>query len=65
MQRWPAVSAYEVINAAVFAARGSVNGYPNHSAAKVRELLADRALSRLLKDDWPRTPEEMENLTKG
>jgi len=27
-------------------------------------LLADRALSRLLKDDWPRTPEELENLTK-
>jgi len=24
-------------------------------------LLADRALSRLLKDDWPRTPEELEN----
>lgn len=28
------------------------------------KLLADRALSRLLKDDWPRTPEELENLTK-
>ena len=27
-------------------------------------LLADRALSRLLKDDWPRTPEELENLVK-
>jgi formamidopyrimidine-DNA glycosylase len=27
-------------------------------------LLADRALSRLLKDDWPRTPEGLENLTK-
>ena len=26
------------------------------------KLLADRALSRLLKDDWPRTPEELENL---
>ena len=24
------------------------------------KLLADRALSRLLKDDWPRTPEELE-----
>ena len=23
-------------------------------------LLADRALSRLLKEDWPRTPEELE-----
>lgn len=29
------------------------------------KLLADRALSRLLKDDWPRTPEELENLVKG
>ncbi len=25
-------------------------------------LLADRALSRLLKKDWPRTPEELEEL---
>jgi len=25
------------------------------------KLLADRALSRLLKQDWPRTIEEMEN----
>ena len=29
------------------------------------KLLADRALSRLLKDDWPRRPEELESLTKG
>ncbi len=31
------------------------------------KLLADRALSRLLRDDWPRTPEELENriATKG
>jgi formamidopyrimidine-DNA glycosylase len=29
------------------------------------KLLADRGLSRLLKDDWPRTPEEHENLTKA
>ena len=28
-------------------------------------LLADRALSRLLKDDWPRTPEELESLVKS
>ncbi len=28
------------------------------------KLLADRALSRLLKDDWPRTPEELDMLTK-
>ncbi len=27
-------------------------------------LLADRALSRLLREDWPRTPEEMELLTR-
>ena len=27
-------------------------------------LLADRALSRLLKEDWPRTPEELESLTR-
>lgn len=26
------------------------------------KLLADRSLSRLLKDDWPRTPEELEEL---
>ena len=25
-------------------------------------LLADRALSRLLREDWPRTPEELEAL---
>jgi formamidopyrimidine-DNA glycosylase len=29
------------------------------------KLLADRGLSRLLKDDWPRTLEELENLTKN
>ncbi len=28
-------------------------------------LLADRALSRLLKDDWPRTQEELEELRRG
>jgi formamidopyrimidine-DNA glycosylase len=28
------------------------------------KLLADRALSRLLHDDWPRTPEELELLTR-
>jgi formamidopyrimidine-DNA glycosylase len=27
-------------------------------------LLADRSLSRLLREDWPRTPEELEMLTK-
>jgi histidinol-phosphate aminotransferase len=39
---WAEMPACEVINAAVFAARGRVNGYPDHSAARVRELLADR-----------------------
>src|SRR4029453_5634392 len=29
------------------------------------KLLADRALSRLLKEDFPRTPKELENLTKS
>jgi len=29
------------------------------------KLLADRALSRLLKNDWPRTPEELDQLTKS
>jgi formamidopyrimidine-DNA glycosylase len=28
------------------------------------KLLADRALSRLLREDWPRTPEELEMLTE-
>jgi formamidopyrimidine-DNA glycosylase len=28
------------------------------------KLLADRALSRLLKEDWPRTPEALENLKR-
>jgi len=29
------------------------------------KLLADRGLSRLLKSDWPRTPEELDLLVKG
>ena len=28
------------------------------------KLLADRALSRLLRDDWPRTPEELETMVE-
>jgi formamidopyrimidine-DNA glycosylase len=28
------------------------------------KLLADRALSRLLREDWPRTPQELENLKR-
>jgi histidinol-phosphate aminotransferase len=39
---WAESPDYEVINAAVFAARGSVNAYPDHSAAKARELIAAR-----------------------
>jgi formamidopyrimidine-DNA glycosylase len=29
------------------------------------KLLADRSLSRLLRQDWPRTPEELELLTRN
>jgi histidinol-phosphate aminotransferase len=39
---WAESPDYDVINAAVFAARGCVNGYPDHAAARVRELLAER-----------------------
>ena len=39
---WAEAPAYDVINAAVFAARGSVNGYPDHGATRVRNLLAER-----------------------
>ena len=30
-----------------------------------KKLLADRSLSRLLRQDWPRTPEELELLTRN
>jgi histidinol-phosphate aminotransferase len=39
---WADSPDYDVINAAVFAARGSVNAYPDHAAARARELLAER-----------------------
>jgi histidinol-phosphate aminotransferase len=39
---WAESPDYDVINAAVFAARGCINGYPDDSAARVRELLAER-----------------------
>jgi histidinol-phosphate aminotransferase len=39
---WAEMPACDVVSAAVFAARGSLNGYPDHSAARVRELLAER-----------------------
>jgi histidinol-phosphate aminotransferase len=34
--------ACDVVSAAVFAARGALNKYPDHSAARVRRLLAER-----------------------
>ena len=37
--------------------------YCSHCQTKGK-LLADRALSRLLREDWPRTPEELELLTR-
>ena len=39
---WAEMPECDVINAAVFAARGCVNGYPDHSAKRVRALLAER-----------------------
>ena len=39
---WAETPSYDVINAAVFAARGSVNRYPDYSASTVRKLLAER-----------------------
>jgi formamidopyrimidine-DNA glycosylase len=35
-----------------------------HNCQTGGRLLADRALSRLLREDWPRTPEELEMLTR-
>ncbi len=39
---WPDFPDAEVMNAAIFAARGNVNGYPDRSATVVREALAAR-----------------------
>jgi histidinol-phosphate aminotransferase len=39
---WAEMPATDLVSAAVFAARGPVNKYPDHSAARVRELLAER-----------------------
>lgn len=33
--------------------------------SRIGKLLADRSLSRLLEDDWPRTLEELEALKRG
>jgi formamidopyrimidine-DNA glycosylase len=43
-------------------ASNETNYCPNCQTAG--KLLADRSLSRLLRDDWPRTPEELEMLTR-
>ncbi len=39
---WPDFPYSEVVNAAIAAARGRVNGYPDRHATKVRRLLAER-----------------------
>ena len=39
---WPDLPHSEIVNAAIFAARGRVNGYPDPHARRVRRLLADR-----------------------
>ena len=44
-------------------ASNETNYCPNCQTAG--KLLADRALSRLLRADWPRTAEELEGLTRG
>ena len=44
-------------------ASNETNYCPNCQTAG--KLLADRSLSRLLRADWPRTPEELEGLTRN
>lgn len=39
---WPDFPNAEVMNQAIFAARGRVNGYPDRYAAKIRRTLAER-----------------------
>src|SRR5436309_2152550 len=39
---WPDFPHSEIMNAAIYAARGSVNSYPDRHAAGVRRLLAER-----------------------
>src|SRR3954467_3080787 len=39
---WPDFPNSEIMNAAIYAARGRVNGYPDRHAARVREALAER-----------------------
>src|SRR3954449_7241026 len=39
---WPDFPNSEIMNAAIYAARGRVNGYPDRHATRVREVLAER-----------------------
>lgn len=39
---WPDLPHSEIVNAAIFAARGRVNGYPDPHARKIRRLIAER-----------------------
>src|SRR3954463_12691259 len=39
---WPDFPHSEIMNAAIYAARGRVNGYPDRHATRVREALAER-----------------------
>src|SRR3954452_11575589 len=39
---WPDFPNSEIMNAAIYAARGRVNGYPDRHATRVREALAER-----------------------
>ena len=39
---WPDFPHSEIMNAAIYAARGRVNGYPDRHATRVRRLLAER-----------------------
>src|SRR3954454_24124408 len=39
---WPDFPNSEIMNAAIYAARGRVNGYPDRHATRVREMLAER-----------------------
>jgi histidinol-phosphate aminotransferase len=39
---WPDFPDAEVVNAAIYAARGAINGYPDRYATKVRSMLAER-----------------------
>jgi len=40
---WPDFPNAEIMNAAIFAARGRVNGYPDRHAGEIRRMLAERS----------------------